>query len=80
MITKENYVEITIDRYGYILQKTITQIIEDGNILTETNHRTSYEPGADLKDAHQRVKDHAAVAWTSEILAKYAEKKAKIDT
>ena len=68
-LTKEITTEITIDRYKNILQRDIISIVEDGKILTETYHRSSYMPGTDVTNAHQMVKDHSAIAWTPDVIA-----------
>ena len=68
-ITKETATELNIDRYGFVRQRDITTIMEDGTVLAETYHITNYAPGADISKAHPLVKQHAPLVWTPELVA-----------
>ena len=68
-ITKQLSEEITIDRYGNILHKQITTIIEDGKELAETFHRASYMPGDDVSTSAKSVQDYSKIAWTPSVIA-----------
>ena len=71
-LTKETVVDqITVNETGIILYREATRIIEDGNVLTQTYHRTSLTPGQELTGHPQKVQDIANVAWTSEIISAY---------
>ena len=71
-ITKQTIVDqITVTENGIILYREATRIIEDGNLLTQTYHRTSLTPGQDLTGQPERVVAIAEAAWTPEVIAAY---------
>lgn len=74
MITKETVIDqITVTENGIILYREATRIIEDGNVLTQTYHRSSLYPGQDLTNQPEKVVAIAQAAWTPEVIAAYQE-------
>jgi hypothetical protein len=72
MITKETVVDqITLTENGIVLYREATRIIEDGNVLTQTYHRTSLTPGQDLEGQPANVVAICNVAWTNEVVSAY---------
>lgn len=63
-ITKQTVVDqITVTENGTILYREATSIIENGEVLTTTFHRSSLEKGADLTSVPDQVKRIAEAAW-----------------
>jgi hypothetical protein len=74
-LTKETVVDqITVDETGHVLYREATRIMEDGNQISKTFHRTSLEPGADLTGQPANVVAICNVVWTPEVLAAYKTK------
>jgi hypothetical protein len=74
-ITKQTVVDqITVTEHGTILYREATRIVEDGQVLTQTYHRTSLYPGQDLEGQPANVVAIAEVAWTPEVIAAYEAK------
>jgi hypothetical protein len=72
MITKETVVDqITVVENGIVLYREATRIMEDGNLLTQTYHRSSLTPGQDLSGQPSKVVSIAQAAWTPEVIAAY---------
>jgi DNA-binding transcriptional LysR family regulator len=72
MITKEKVIDqITVTENGIILYREATRIMEDGNLLTQTYHRSSLTPGQDLSGQPSKVVSIAQAAWTPEVIAAY---------
>ena len=63
--------QITVTENGTILYREATKIIEDGNELTKTYHRTSLIPGQDLTGQPANVTAIANTVWTAEVIAAY---------
>ena len=63
--------QITIVENGIVLYREATRIMEDGNQLSQTYHRTSLIPGEDLTGQPANVVAICNVAWTSEVIAAY---------
>ena len=72
MITKETVVDqITVTENGVVLYREATRIMEDGQQLSQTYHRTSLTPGQDLTGQPANVVAICNVAWTPEVIAAY---------
>jgi len=63
--------QITATENGTILFREATRIVEDGVQLSESYHRSSLAPDADLTDVPAQVAAIAAVVWTPEVIAAY---------
>ena len=71
-LTKTTTVDqITVTENGIVLYREATRIMEDGNEISKTYHRTSLTPGQDLTGQPEQVVAIANVAWTSEVIAAY---------
>ena len=71
-ITKEKVIDqITVTENGIVLYREATRIMEDGNELSKTYHRTSLTPGQDLTGIPANVAAICNVAWTAEVVAAY---------
>jgi len=71
-ITKSTTVDqITVIENGTVLYREATRIMEDGNQLSQTFHRTSLTPGQDLTGHPANVVAICNVAWTAEVIAAY---------
>jgi hypothetical protein len=71
-ITKTTSIDqITVTENGTVLYREATRIMEDGNLISQTFHRTSLTPGQDLTGIPANVVAHCNVAWTAEVIAAY---------
>ena len=63
--------QITVTENGIVLYREATRIMEDGNEISKTFHRTSLTPGQDLTGQPANVAAICNVAWTPEVIAAY---------
>ena len=71
-LTKEIVIDqITVTENGIVLVRETTRILEDGVQLSQTYHRSSLAPEADLTDVPANVVAICNVAWTPEVIAAY---------
>ena len=71
-ITKSTTIDqITVTENGIVLYREATRIMEDGNELSKTYHRSSLMPGQDLTGVPANVAAICTVAWTAEVIAAY---------
>jgi hypothetical protein len=71
-LTKETVVDqITVTENGIVLYREATRIMEDGQQLSQTYHRTSLTPAQDLTGQPANVVAICNVAWTPEVVAAY---------
>lgn len=71
-LTKETVVDqITVTENGIVLYREATRIMEDGNQLSQTFHRTSLTPGQDISGQPANVVAICNAAWTPEVVSAY---------
>ena len=71
-LTKTTVVDqITVTENGVVLYREATRIMEDGNELSKTYHRSSLVPAQDLTGIPANVVAICNVAWTAEVIAAY---------
>ena len=71
-LTKSTTIDqITVTENGIVFYREATRIMEDGNELSKTFHRTSLVPGQDLTGIPANVVAHCNVAWTEAVIAAY---------
>jgi hypothetical protein len=66
-----NIDQITISEDGSVFYREATRIMEDGNEISKTYHRSSLTPGQDLTGIPANVAAICNVAWTAEVIAAY---------
>ena len=78
-LTKETVVDqITVTENGTVLYREATRIMEDGNQISQTYHRTSLTPGQDLTGKPANVVAICNAAWTPELVAAWNAEQARI--
>ena len=65
--------QITVTENGIVLYREATKIMENGNQISQTFHRTSLTPGDDLTGQPAQVVAIANAAWTPEVVAAYKQ-------
>ena len=63
--------QITVQENGTIFYREATRIMEDGNQISQTYHRSSLTPAQDLTGVPANVVAICNVAWTAEVIAAY---------
>lgn len=66
-----NVDQITTTENGIVLYREATCIMENGNQISQTYHRTSLTPAQDLTDVPSNVAAICNVVWTDEVVATY---------
>jgi hypothetical protein len=71
-LTKTTTVDqIVVQENGTVLYREATRIMEDGNQISQTYHRTSLTPAQDLTGQPANVVAICNAAWTAEVVAAY---------
>ena len=71
-LTKTTTVDqITVTENGIVLYREATRIMEDGNEISKTYHRSSLAPEQDLTGVPTNVVAICNVAWTDEVKTAY---------
>jgi hypothetical protein len=76
-LTKETVVDqITVVENGTVQYREATRIMEDGNQISQTYHRTSLTPEQDLTGVPSNVAAICNLTWTPEVIAAYKAQQA----
>ena len=71
-LTKTTVVDqITVTENGTVLYREATRIMEDGNQISQTFHRSSLTPAQDLTGVPANVVAICNLTWTAEVIAAY---------
>ena len=71
-LTKTTVVDqVTVQENGIVLYREATRIMEDGNQISQTYHRSSLTPAQDLTGVPANVVAICNAAWTDEVVAAY---------
>jgi DNA-binding transcriptional LysR family regulator len=71
-ITKSTAVDqVTVTENGTVLYREATRVVEDGNEIAKTFHRTSLTPAQDLTGQPANVVAICNAAWTPEVISAY---------
>ena len=71
-LSKEVFIdEITAKANGVILFREVTRILEDGEQIAQTYHRSSLAPASDLVGVPENVVAICNVAWTPAVVEAY---------
>ena len=71
-LTKTTVVDqVTVQENGIILYREATRIMEDGNQISQTYHRSSLTPAQDLTGVPTNVVAICNAAWTESVVAAY---------
>ena len=63
--------QITISENGTVFYRESTLIMEDGNQISQTYHRSSLTPAQDLTGVPANVVAICNTVWTAEVIAAY---------
>jgi hypothetical protein len=71
-LTKQTVVDqITVNENGTVFYREATRIMEDGNQISQTYHRSTLLPAQDLTGVPANVVAICNAAWTAEIVSAY---------
>jgi hypothetical protein len=71
-LTKQAVIDqITVTENGVIYYREATRIMEDGNQISQTYHRSSLTPAQDLTGQPANVVAICNLTWTPEVIAAY---------
>ena len=68
-LTKETKDWLTINPDGVFEHRRTTSVYEDGELLGERNHRTTYTPDMDPATLPTKIRQIANVVWTAQVIA-----------
>ena len=80
-LTKQAVIDqITVTENGTVLYREATRIMENGNEISKTYHRSSLIPAQDLTGVPTNVVAICNTVWTAEVIAAYQAAQAESTT
>jgi hypothetical protein len=73
-LTKQTVIDqITVTENGIVLYREATRIMEDGNQISQTYHRSSLTPAQDLTGVPANVVAICNTVWTEAVIEAYQQ-------
>ena len=73
-LTKQVVIDqITVQENGTVLYREATRIMEDGNQISQTYHRSSLTPAQDLTGVPANVVAICNTVWTESVIEAYQQ-------
>ena len=72
MLEKQTVVDrIEVVEVGVVQVRTVTRIVEDGKVISQSYHRHTIPPGQDYSNECDKVKAICATTQTPEVVSAY---------
>lgn len=71
IIKEQSYSQIELLETGHVQLRLTTKIIEDGEVISQTHHRTVVTPDDDITELPERIQNICNSHWDEDMLAKW---------
>lgn len=68
---KESYSQIELKESGHVQLRKTTTVYDDGQVLSQSHHRSVVTPLYDISDLPDNVQAVCNAFWTDEVRAKF---------
>ena len=70
---QESYSKIEVLESGHIQLRKTTTVLDDGQVLSQSHHRSVVTPMDDISELPENVQAMCNAYWTDEVKAKFQE-------
>lgn len=70
---QESYSKIEVLESGHIQLRKTTTVLDDGQVLSQSHHRSVLTPMDDISELPENVQALCNAYWTDEVKAKFQE-------
>lgn len=70
---QESYSKIEVLESGHIQLRKTTTVLDDGQVLSQSHHRSVVTPMDDISELPENVQAVCNAYWTDEVKAKFQE-------
>ena len=70
---QESYSKIEVLESGHIQLRKTTTVLDDGQVLSQSHHRSVLTPMDDISELPENVQAVCNAYWTDEVKAKFQE-------
>lgn len=67
----ESYTSIDIKELGQVSIRKTTRITDNGALISEVHHRSTFEPGDDLSNLPLNIQNTINTYWTQEVIDRW---------
>ena len=76
---KESYSKIEVLESGVVQLRKTTTVLDNGEVLSQTHHRSVVTPLDDITSLPQNVQDVCNAYWTDELIANFQSQQNELE-
>ena len=76
---KESYSKIEVLESGHIQLRKTTTVLDDGQVLSQSHHRSVVTPLDDISDLPDNVQAVCNAFWTDELIANFQNQQNELE-
>jgi len=76
---QETYSKIEVIESGQIQLRKTTKVLEDGQVISQSHHRSVVTPLDDITSLPQSVQDVCNAYWTDELIANFQSQQNELE-
>jgi hypothetical protein len=76
---KESYSKIEVLESGHIQLRKTTTVLDDGEVLSQSHHRSVVTPLDDISDLPDNVQAVCNAFWTDELIANFQSQQNELE-
>lgn len=76
---QESYSKIELLESGHIQLRKTTTVLDDGQVLSQSHHRSVVTPLDDITSLPQSVQDVCNAYWTDELIANFQSQQNELE-
>ena len=76
---QESYSKIELLESGHIQLRKTTTVLDDGQVLSQSHHRSAVTPLDDITSLPQSVQDVCNAYWTDELIANFQSQQNELE-
>lgn len=69
----ESYTSIDIKELGQVSIRKTTRITDNGTLISEVHHRSTFTPGEDISHLPDHISNTINAYWTQEVIGRWNE-------
>ena len=76
---QESYSQIELKESGHIQLRKTTTVLDDGEVLSQSHHRSVVSPLNDISDLPDNVQAVCNAFWTDELIANFQSQQNELE-
>lgn len=76
---QETYSKIEVLESGHVQLRLTTKVLDDGEVISQSHHRSVVTPLDDITSLPQNVQDVCNAYWTDELIANFQSQQDELE-